>query len=158
MLIYKTGDLMQADEPIIVHGCNAQGVMGSGVALAIRNAYPEAYTGYRAEYDRAGLRVGQIVWIETRGKLIGNAISQEWFGRDGKQYVSYGGIEAIFQQIYDIITSRIDPEYHDVPVVAIPRIGSALGGGDWRVISQIINVAMKDRDVVVYDLPLTTQV
>jgi len=155
VLIYKTGDLMVADEPIILHGCNAQGVMGSGVAKAIREVYPEAYAGYRAAYELSGLRVGQIVWVPTKGKFIANAVSQEWFGRDGKQYVSYQGIEAIFVQVYDWITENIDDDYHDVPVVAIPRIGSSLGGGDWKTISQIIEFAMKDRHVVVYDLPLT---
>ena len=36
-IIYKQGDLLEAEEVVIVHGCNAQGVVGSGVALAIRN-------------------------------------------------------------------------------------------------------------------------
>ncbi len=36
MITYKQGDLMKASETYIAHGCNAQGVMGSGVAKAIR--------------------------------------------------------------------------------------------------------------------------
>ena len=31
-IIYKQGDLLECSEQVIVHGCNAQGVMGSGVA------------------------------------------------------------------------------------------------------------------------------
>lgn len=153
MIIYKTGDLMQATEPVILHGCNAQGVMGSGVAKAIRATFPRAYEAYRAQYEMAGLRVGQIVWVPVGDKIIANAISQEFYGRDGKQYVSYEGIEAIFTLVYDWITDNVEPEFWPIPAIAIPRIGSSLGGGDWKIISGIIETAMKDRHVVVYDLP-----
>ena len=39
-------DLLNSPDRIIVHGCNAQGVMGAGVAKAIRTKYPEAYSNY----------------------------------------------------------------------------------------------------------------
>lgn len=31
-IIYKQGDLLSCPERVILHGCNAQGVMGSGIA------------------------------------------------------------------------------------------------------------------------------
>lgn len=34
MIQYKTGNLLDTPDSYIVHGCNAQGVMGSGVAKA----------------------------------------------------------------------------------------------------------------------------
>ena len=37
MIQYKKGDLLSVTKGIIAHGCNAQGVMGSGVALQIKN-------------------------------------------------------------------------------------------------------------------------
>ena len=47
---YRKGDLFQTEIKTIVHGCNAQGVMGSGVAKIIRDKYPKAYDRYVAEY------------------------------------------------------------------------------------------------------------
>ncbi|ESQ88967.1 hypothetical protein ABAC460_14395 [Asticcacaulis sp. AC460] len=46
-IIYKTGDLLEAPERVICHGCNAQGVMGSGIAVPIRNRYPMVFKAYR---------------------------------------------------------------------------------------------------------------
>ncbi len=40
---YVNGDLFATDIKTIVHGCNAQGVMGSGVAKSIRENFPKAY-------------------------------------------------------------------------------------------------------------------
>ncbi len=37
---YVSGDIRCVSSGIIVHGCNAQGVMGSGVALALRTTWP----------------------------------------------------------------------------------------------------------------------
>jgi len=52
-MIYRQGDLVMAVEPIIIHGCNAKGVMGSGVAKAIRAYYPDAmmHTNKLVEWD-----------------------------------------------------------------------------------------------------------
>ncbi len=32
MITYVQGDALETNDPIIVHGCNAQGVMGKGIA------------------------------------------------------------------------------------------------------------------------------
>ena len=47
MIEYKNGDLLNVTEGIILHGCNGQGVMGAGVAKAIKMKYPEAFTAYK---------------------------------------------------------------------------------------------------------------
>ena len=43
----KLGDICSVNSGIIVHGCNAQGVMGSGVAKAIRLKYPQVFEDYK---------------------------------------------------------------------------------------------------------------
>ena len=47
MLKIINGDLLKAKEKFIVHQCNAQGVMGSGVAKQIATLYPEAEKQYK---------------------------------------------------------------------------------------------------------------
>jgi O-acetyl-ADP-ribose deacetylase (regulator of RNase III) len=37
-------------------------------------------------------------------------------------------------------------------IVAMPKIGAGLGGGDWKIIEAIIESAFHDRDVYVYEL------
>ena len=126
---YHTGDLFQCSETIICHGCNARGKMGSGVAKIIRERFPEAYHYYTHEHQEFGLKLGEIYCIETNEKIIINAITQAGYGYDGKQYTSYKAIESCVRQM--------SKKYHGQRI-AMPMIGAGLGGGDWDVISQII--------------------
>ena len=153
-LIYKTGNLLDAPEPIIAHGCNAQGVMGAGVAKAIRDRYPEVFREYRRVYEENGgyLDLGEVIWVDTGRHQVANIITQENYGRDpNTQYVDYDAVQRGFRTIREEIESM-----QGVPIetawLAIPRIGAGLGGGDWDTISAMIEYDMDGIDVVVYDL------
>lgn len=126
---YHRGDLFQCSETIICHGCNARGKMGSGVAKIIREKYPEAYEYYNHIHLKYGLILGEIYPIESNGKIIVNAITQQNYGYDGKLYTSYTAIENCIKQM---------SEKYDRQRIAMPMIGSGLGGGDWHIISELI--------------------
>jgi len=92
-IIYRKGDLLECSERIILHGCNAQGRMGSGVAKAIRNRYPEAFNAYALQHQDYGLKLGTIVWAECHdGRLVVNCITQQFYGREHRLYCSYDAI------------------------------------------------------------------
>lgn len=145
---YFTGDLLDATENVIVHGCNAQGVMGSGVALGIREKWPENYYFYHDYYKNYGLELGLIlpyvVYVPDT-KFIINAITQENFGRENKCYVDYDAIETCFTSI-DFVMARLFPGQG----IAMPAIGSGLGGGSWKIIKDIIEKNCKNCKPVVY--------
>lgn len=71
MIYYRTGDVLtNPDSNIIMHGCNCQGVMGSGIAKQIKLLFPEAYEHYRKIYLKNGLGLGDIQVVESNGKVI----------------------------------------------------------------------------------------
>ncbi len=141
---YVTGDLLQSPELFILQGCNAQGVMGSGVAKAIRDRYPEVFNQYRAEYDERGLRLGQTIWVNCDPHVVINAITQEFYGREeGRRYADYDAIETAIQEI-DSLMVGLDSR------VAMPLIGAGLAQGSWAVISDIIETNSKNFQPVVY--------
>jgi O-acetyl-ADP-ribose deacetylase (regulator of RNase III) len=144
-IIYRQGNLLQAPETHICHGCNAQGVMGSGVARAIRDAYPKAYEDYRDEYERHGLGLGATIWVEVPCPVVGtrtiiNAITQQTFGSTGV-HVDYDAVRAVMAEINARIAA---------PFFAMPKIGAGLGGGDWDVIESIIEEETTRVQPVVY--------
>lgn len=142
---YVTGDLIHADEMCLVHGCNAQGRMGSGVAKAIRAHYPEAYHAYRNAFESDGLRVGEVIWAESKGKLIANGITQDRYGYDNNVYIDYNAINKVMEQVHqNAATEGFN--------VAMPLIGAGLGGGSWKKITGIIEQNFTDVEPVVYIL------
>ena len=143
-IIYKQGNLLECTEDVIVHGCNAQGKMGSGVAKAIREKYPEAYNAYKAEYDNHWLLVGEVIGAYSGDKLILNAITQTHYGRDkNRVYVDYDAVRTAFKFIN---------EHCDYPSIAMPKIGAGLANGDWNIIEKIIEEECINVQPVVYTM------
>lgn len=136
MIEYRKGNLLDVTEGIIVHGCNSQGVMGSGVAKAIKDKYPGAYMYYRQDIRDHGFGLGDISWYDTGlGALsIASAITQEYYGRDPSvRYVNYFALALCFKTVFNYAGND--------RVVYFPKIGAGLGGGDWNIIEQLINDA-----------------
>jgi O-acetyl-ADP-ribose deacetylase (regulator of RNase III) len=138
-MIVQHGDLLKnVSSGHIVSGCNAQGVMGSGFALAIKKMYPGAYVRYHDEYKTFGLTLGVAYeWKDLNNPesnlVIWNAITQQYFGLPGRN-CSYDAIQACFEQINQDI-----PKWKYVPQeIHIPMIGAGLGGGNWEIIKTII--------------------
>jgi len=149
MIKMVKGDLLKADTTIIAHGCNCSGGFGSGVAGAIAQRFPVAQKAYFKKHKTGRMMLGQTQAVPITGheniKIVLNCITQEEFGYDGKQYVSYDAIKACMNQLY-AITSAMDA------TIAIPKIGCGLGGGKWSEVKKIIEEVFHDRDIKVYYL------
>lgn len=130
----KFGNLMDVTRGHIVHGCNAQGVMGSGVALAVKNKYPRAYIDYVNTHREVGLALGTVYpTLVSTELVIWNAITQDGYGKPGRN-CSYDAIQTCFDDINYAMNEMdaIEQQIH------IPMIGAGLGGGNWEIIREII--------------------
>jgi O-acetyl-ADP-ribose deacetylase (regulator of RNase III) len=131
----KTGNLLHVKQGHIVHGCNAQGVMGSGVAVAVKETYPAAYEEYRKQHEGTGLVLGVAYPVAVSSDLvIWNAITQATYGY-GQRQISYDAIETCFNQINTQLSGYNNALYNELH---IPLIGAARGGGNWEIIREII--------------------
>lgn len=138
---YIKGDLIASSESVIAHGCNAQGVMKSGIAKAIRAQYPQAYKDYKLTEKVLGdLDLGSVIYTHTGNRVILNIITQQYYGRDNIRYVSYDAIANAIENINTRLYKR----------VAFPLIGAGLANGNWKVISSIIEAYSNFNPVVYY--------
>ena len=48
MIEYKTGDILSEDAEALVNTVNCVGIMGRGIALQFKNAFPENFKYYAA--------------------------------------------------------------------------------------------------------------
>lgn len=145
-------NLLETEHQFIVHGCNCAGVMGSGVAKAIREKYPKAYDDYVEFIDDqiffyrgipGGNLLGSVNYsLQDDGITIVNALTQDSYGKDGKKYVSYDAIDQAFRDINAKLPRGSS--------VAIPMIGAGLGGGNWKIIQTIIDEVTPDLEIYVY--------
>lgn len=152
-MIHKEGNLLDQVKPsnIVVHGCNLQGVWGSGVAKQMKEKFPVAFEKYQYDLKKIqfGSKLGNVSWYETEtldNSIIASAFTQEWYGKDGKRYVSYDAIDKCFTEIFAEAKARKCQ-------VHIPNmIGAGLGGGDYDVIVSIIECAAYAQDFRITDI------
>ena len=65
MIRYVTGDILQADAEAIVNTVNCVGIMGRGIALQFKNAFPANFKAYEAACKRDEVQPGKMFVFES---------------------------------------------------------------------------------------------
>lgn len=126
MIEFKQGDILSADVEALVNSVNCVGIMGRGIALQVRNAYPENYNAYRAACRHHEVEPGRMFVFET-GQMTGVRYiinfptKRHWRGKS-----RLPDIEAGLVALLDEIQKR------RIRSIAIPPLGCGLGGLNWR--------------------------
>ena len=143
MIHYRQGDLLTTNDEYIIHGVNCRGVMNAGLAKTIREKWPVVYCRYMEMIKRFNkddvpdderLSSFQIVEISdprNRPTHVINFFSQTTYGHNGR-FVSYDALDE------GLAALAVELRKRKVKSISIPKIGSGLGGGNWKVIEQII--------------------
>ena len=137
MITFIKKDITTAIGTTIVHGCNAQGVMGSGVAKALRIKWPEIFPPYaelcnKYRNDLYVLLGTSTIYTDllTSTNVI-NGITQVFYGKDGKKYANKEAIRSILIQSAMVALEQTS-ESGSMGIVHMPKIGCGLGGLSWK--------------------------
>ena len=65
MIHYKIGDILHADSEALVNTVNCVGIMGRGIALLFKQAFPENFKAYAAACARDEVQPGRMFVFET---------------------------------------------------------------------------------------------
>jgi O-acetyl-ADP-ribose deacetylase (regulator of RNase III) len=148
---YVKGDLLESPLDVIAHGCNCCGVMGSGVAKAVKEKYPWAFEAYAHHYKNSVVFnasqpiPGTVVPAFNGHMHVLNLLTQRTYGRDpDTRYVSYDAIDKCFTFVAQYMRNFNQYE------IGIPKIGAGLGNGYWPAIEAIIALRMEGLHVQVY--------
>jgi O-acetyl-ADP-ribose deacetylase (regulator of RNase III) len=153
MIEYRTGDLLQADVEALVNTVNCVGIMGRGIALQFKHAYEDNYHAYVAACKRGEVQPGRMLVFTTNALLgpkyiINFPTKRDWRDKSRIEDIDRG-LEALIAEI----------QQRDIRSIAIPPLGSGLGGLDWQVVRPRIAAALAPLEavrVVIY-APLDTQ-
>ena len=138
------GDLLQlaldGKFDAIVQGCNCQCVMGKGIALSIKQRFPEAYAADLATVKGDRSKLGTISGAEVqRGQRtfhVVNGYTQfHWQG---------SGVKADYQAIRKVMKA-VKAGFAGQRI-GYPKIGAGLAGGDWAIIAAILEEELDGED------------
>jgi len=131
---HRNGDLFTTDAKIIAHGANIKGVMGAGVAKTIKEKFPANFKFYKHVCD-VGLAVpGEFTGVPDRGVVILNLYTQDNPGANARY-------EWVFASVMDFFRFYSPTEKAWGTTIAIPEIGSGIGGLEWPKVEQLLLAA-----------------
>ncbi|MBQ3351943.1 MAG: macro domain-containing protein [Thermoguttaceae bacterium] len=147
MIKYCEGNILLANAEALVNTVNTVGVMGKGIALQFKKAFPDMEKEYIAACKNGSLRIGKLqVWDSgsffNPRYIINFPTKQHWRYPSKLSYIQ-AGLTDLIQIIRQLgITS-----------IAIPPLGCGLGGLDWLQVNQeIVSAlgAMEDVEIQIY--------
>lgn len=136
MIELTTGDILQADAEALVNTVNCVGIMGRGVALQFKNSYPENFKAYQAACARGEVQPGRMFVFETgtltSPKFIINfPTKRHWKGKSRIEDIE-SGLRALVEEV----------STRGIHSIAIPPLGSGLGGLRWDEVRPRIEAAL----------------
>lgn len=142
MIREASGNLLAADAEALVNTVNTVGVMGKGIALQFRRAYPEMFAVYQREAKAGRVQLGHMnVW--QTGAL------------DGPKYVINFPTKAHWRassKLADIDAGLVDlvrvVKELEIRSIAIPPLGCGHGGLFWSDVEPRIRSALEALDEV----------
>lgn len=145
MIHYVKGNLLESNAEALVNTVNTVGVMGKGIALQFREAFPENYRVYREVCHHGDLQVGKVLITEDSNlvyghkKIVNFPTKTHWKMPSEYTYIEQG-----------LVSLREEIVGRGIRSIAIPPLGSHNGGLDWLRVKKMIEDAMEGLDCEVY--------
>ena len=148
MIEFKQGNLLLENAEALVNTVNCVGIMGKGIALQFKLAYPENFRQYEKACKAGEVQPGRM-FIFSTGNLfnpkyiINFPTKRHWKGKSKIEDIQ-SGLVALVEQVKQLsITS-----------IAIPPLGCGNGGLDWAIVKPKIESAfsqLPDVSVILYE-------
>lgn len=136
MIEITRGNLLTADAEALVNTVNTVGVMGKGIALQFKQAFPENYRCYRRACDKGEVEPGRMLVFETGRMLNPRYVVNFPTKRHWRDKSRLTDIRAGLGTLVEEIRRR------SISSVAVPPLGCGNGGLDWAVVRPLIEDAM----------------
>ena len=135
MIEIQQGNLLKANAEAIVNTVNCVGVMGKGIALQFKQAYPDNFRQYAKACRVSEVRPGQMFVVSTGNLfnpryIINFPTKRHWKGKSKIEDIQTG-LKALIQEVKQLgITS-----------IAVPPLGCGNGGLSWKTVKPLIESA-----------------
>lgn len=148
MIELRKDDILEAQAEALVNTVNTVGVMGKGVALQFKRAFPDNYKAYANACKRGEVEVGKVFvfdrnTLENPRYIINFPTKRHWRGRSKIEYIQTG-LEDLVRQVRDL----------NIRSIALPPLGCGYGGLDWDEVRALIEEAssrLPDVEFFVYE-------
>lgn len=139
MISFTQGNLLDSNTEAVVNTVNTVGVMGKGIALMFKDAFPANYREYASASERGEIQTGRM-FVTERPSIVGPPrwiinfpTKEHWRGKTQIEWIRSG-----LDDLRRVIQEK------RIRSIAIPPLGCGNGGLDWRTVRPVIEQALED--------------
>jgi len=148
MIEYKHGDILREEAEALVNTVNCVGVMGRGIALQFKKAFPQNFKAYADACKKEKVQPGKMFVYETGSMfnpryIINFPTKRHWRGKSRMEDVE-SGLQSLVQVI----------RRYGIKSIGIPPLACGLGGLDWNQVKARIEATLQplaDVQVVIFE-------
>jgi len=148
MIQYRTGNIFESEAQALVNTVNTVGIMGKGIALQFKKAFPSNYKAYVDACKSGELIIGKLFVCKDINLHYGERIIVNFpTKKNWRKPSEYEFIEKGLDNLINVINE------FDIKSIAIPPLGAGNGGLEWEKVKRIIYKKLNhlEIDIVVYE-------
>jgi O-acetyl-ADP-ribose deacetylase (regulator of RNase III) len=147
MIHEVSGDILLTGAQGIAHGIAPNDHFDSGLALAIREAWPAVAKDFRHYAHQAHPKPGEIwVWGGVGGVRVFNLLTQE--GEHG--HGAKPGRASAANVNHCLKRLRHELDKGEVKSLALPKLATGVGGLDWNEVKPLIHQHLGELAIPIY--------
>lgn len=144
----RTGDILKANAEAIVNTVNCVGIMGRGIALQFKKAFPANFRAYALACDEGEVQPGKMFVFDSGSfanprYIINFPTKRHWKGKSRMEDID-SGLIALAREVRE----------RGIKSIAVPPLGAGLGGLEWDDVRPRIEAALReipDLNVLIYE-------
>jgi len=138
MIIDSHGNILESQAQAIVNTVNCVGVMGKGLALQFKRAYPQNFQAYVSACKSGDVQLGSMFVYATNSLdgpqwIINFPTKGHWRNKSKLEYIRNG-----LQDLRAVIAEL------GISSIAIPPLGAGNGGLNWKDVHPVIVESLSD--------------
>lgn len=153
MITYVEGNILDSSAEALINTVNTEGVMGKGIALQFKKAFPSNYKLYREACKNQEIGVGKLFAARDRNLSAGEKLiinfptKKSWRKPSEYEYIEKG-----LDDLIHVI------EEQNIKSIAIPPLGAGNGGLEWERVKKMIELKLQPLDINIYVFEPTKEI
>ncbi len=153
MIHYLKGNILESPADALVNTVNTQGVMGKGIALQFKKAYPTNFKAYFEASKKGQIQIGKLFVTKDHNISSGEKIVINFpTKKDWRKPSEYEYIEAGLDDLINVILK------YKIESIALPPLGAGNGGLEWQRVKKIINEKLFELKIDIYVYEPTSEI
>jgi len=145
MIHYIIGNILESNAQALVNTVNTEGVMGKGIALQFKQAFPNNYKAYQEACKKEEIGIGKLFVtrdsnLNSGQKIIINFPTKKQWRKSSEYSFIEKGLDNLFQIV----------KICQIKSLAIPPLGAGNGGLEWEKVKKIIEQKLNDLDIDIW--------